>query len=372
MTLHIMNGTVTEDIVEGVVRKLTSGRLTRSSSASLMQPEAAPPANRVSNVSPAKLAFASRCKSSLLINPSKPMQIVEIDSISKAYGDKIAVDHLSLSIPAGTMYGLLGPNGAGKTSSIRMMIGMTLPDTGSVKLFGKAFTRRSLERVGYLPEERGLYKKMNVLAQLVFFGQLHGLSATEASRRAKAWAEKLQITEALPKKTDELSKGMQQKIQFIATLLHEPDLIIMDEPFSGLDPVNATLLEDTLVEQKRAGRAILFSTHRMDQVEKLCDSICLINGGRAVLQGTMREIKERYPRNRVALHYDGAATLHEEPTVASAKDFGGSAELELKPGADAQDLLRSLVQKVKVHRFEVMEPSLAEIFIQTVGGKSNE
>jgi ABC-type multidrug transport system ATPase subunit len=175
------------------------------------------------------------------------MQIVEIDSISKAYGDKVAVDKLSLNIAAGTMYGLLGPNGAGKTSSIRMMIGMTLPDSGSVKLFGKPFDRRALEQVGYLPEERGLYKKMNVLAQLVFFGQLHGLSASEATRRAKAWSEKLQISEALPKKTDELSKGMQQKIQFISTLLHEPDLIIMDEPFSGLDPVNATLLEDTLL-----------------------------------------------------------------------------------------------------------------------------
>jgi ABC-2 type transport system ATP-binding protein len=304
--------------------------------------------------------------------PRKSMQIVEIDSISKAYGDKVAVDKLSLNIAAGTMYGLLGPNGAGKTSSIRMMIGMTLPDSGSVKLFGKPFDRRALEQVGYLPEERGLYKKMNVLAQLVFFGQLHGLSASEATRRAKAWSEKLQISEALPKKTDELSKGMQQKIQFISTLLHEPDLIIMDEPFSGLDPVNATLLEDTLLEQKKAGKAILFSTHRMDQVEKMCDSICLINGGRAVLQGTMREVKQRYPRNRVSLKYEGTVDLEREPMVASVKDFSGSAEIELKAGADSQELLRSLMQKVKVNQFEVVEPSLAEIFIQTVGGKSNE
>jgi ABC-2 type transport system ATP-binding protein len=321
---------------------------------------------------PAKLAVPVPARTVLPTIPRKSMQIVEIESISKAYGEKIAVDHLSLSIAAGAMYGLLGPNGAGKTSSIRMMIGMTMPDSGTVKLFGKPFQRQSLERVGYLPEERGLYKKMNVLAQLVFFGQLHGLSAHEATRRAKAWSEKLQISEALPKKTDELSKGMQQKIQFISTLLHEPDLIIMDEPFSGLDPVNATLLEDTLLEQKRAGRAILFSTHRMDQVEKLCDSICLINGGRAVLQGTMREVKERYPRNRVALQYEGNAALRDEPTVETVKDFGGSADIQLKANADPQELLRSLVQKVRVHRFEVVEPSLAEIFIQTVGGKSNE
>jgi ABC-2 type transport system ATP-binding protein len=300
------------------------------------------------------------------------MQIVELNSISKSYGEKVAVDKLNLTIPAGGMYGLLGPNGAGKTSSIRMMIGMTMPDSGTVELFGKPFERKLLERVGYLPEERGLYKKMNVLAQLVFFGRLHGLSAAEAERRSKMWTEKLQIAEALPKKTDELSKGMQQKIQFISTLLHEPELIIMDEPFSGLDPVNATLLEDTLLEQKRAGKAILFSTHRMDQVEKLCDSICLIDGGKAVLQGSMREIKSRYPRNRVLLEYEGSANLSANPLVAEVKDYGGHAELKLKPGADSQELLRGLMQQVKVHKFEVVEPSLEEIFIQTVGGKSYE
>jgi ABC-2 type transport system ATP-binding protein len=300
------------------------------------------------------------------------MQIVELNGISKAYGAKVAVDKLSLSIPSGAMYGLLGPNGAGKTSSIRMMIGMTMPDSGTVELFGKPFERKALERVGYLPEERGLYKKMNVGEQLVFFGRLHGLSAAEALRRSKEWAEKLQIAEALPKKTDELSKGMQQKIQFISTLLHEPELIIMDEPFSGLDPVNTTLLEDTLLEQKRAGKAILFSTHRMDQVEKLCDSICLIDGGKAVLQGSMREIKSRYPRNRVMLEYEGSAKFAENPLVAELKDYGGHAELKLKAGADSQELLRSLMQQVKVNKFEVVEPSLEEIFIETVGGKSHE
>ena len=266
------------------------------------------------------------------------MQIVELNSISKSYGEKVAVDKLNLTIPAGGMYGLLGPNGAGKTSSIRMMIGMTMPDSGTVEIFGR----------------------------------LHGLSAAEAERRSKMWTEKLQIAEALPKKTDELSKGMQQKIQFISTLLHEPELIIMDEPFSGLDPVNATLLEDTLLEQKRAGKAILFSTHRMDQVEKLCDSICLIDGGKAVLQGSMREIKSRYPRNRVLLEYEGSANLSANPLVAEVKDYGGHAELKLKPGADSQELLRGLMQQVKVHKFEVVEPSLEEIFIQTVGGKSYE
>jgi ABC-2 type transport system ATP-binding protein len=300
------------------------------------------------------------------------MPIVELEQISKSYGEKVAVDRLSLTIPAGAMYGLVGPNGAGKTSSIRMMIGMTMPDSGTVSLFGKPFERKALQRVGYLPEERGLYKNMKVLAQLELFGRLHGLSSAESLRRSRAWADKLEIADALPQKTDELSKGMQQKIQFIATLLHEPDLIIMDEPFSGLDPVNTVLLEEALVEQKRAGKAILFSTHRMDQVEKLCDSICLIDNGKAVLQGTMREIKSRYPKNRVAVQYEGTINLAAEPSVASVEHSAGAAELELKPGADAQQLLESLVSKVRLSRFEVREPSLNEIFIQMVGGARHD
>src|ERR1700727_1186360 len=227
------------------------------------------------------------------------MPVVELAGVTKAYDQKIAVNNLSLSIEAGQMFGLLGPNGAGKTSSIRMIIGITIPDSGTVSLFGKPFDRQSLERVGYLPEERGLYKKMKVLEQLVFFGELHGLTAAEARKRATDWAKRLDIDEALPKKTEELSKGMQQKIQFIGSLLHDPGLIVMDEPFSGLDPVNAKLLEQTLLELKDQGKAIVFSTHRMDQVEKLCDSICLINKGQSVLSGRVREIKSRYPRDRV-------------------------------------------------------------------------
>jgi len=172
------------------------------------------------------------------------MAVVELAGVTKAYENKVAVNNLSLSIDAGQMFGLLGPNGAGKTSSIRMMMGITIPDSGRVSLFGKPFDRKSLERVGYLPEERGLYKKMKVLEQLVFFGQLHGLTAEESRKRATEWAKKMEIADVLLKKTEELSKGMQQKIQFIASLLHDPGLIVMDEPFSGLDPVNAVLVED--------------------------------------------------------------------------------------------------------------------------------
>ena len=299
------------------------------------------------------------------------MNIVELDRISKAYDTKIAVHELSLAIEAGQMFGLLGPNGAGKTSSIRMMIGITMPDFGAVTLFGRPFARKNLTRVGYLPEERGLYKKMKVMDQLVFMGQLHGLDATQAKTRARQWCERLQILDAIDLKTEELSKGMQQKIQFIATLLHEPELIIMDEPFSGLDPVNTQLLQDTLLELKAAGKAILFSTHRMDQVEKLCDSICLIDGGRAVLSGGMREVKSRYPRNHVVIDFEGDNSFVRHPAVAEFKEYAGHVEMQLKDGADAQDLLRAAFERAKIYKFDLMEPSLEEIFIQTVGRRAH-
>jgi ABC-2 type transport system ATP-binding protein len=299
------------------------------------------------------------------------MAVVELAAVTKAYEDKIAVNSLSLSIEAGQMFGLLGPNGAGKTSSIRMMMGITLPDSGRVELFGKPFERQSLNRVGYLPEERGLYKKMKVLDQLVFFGCLHGLEAGEARKRSVDWARRLEIDDALDKRTEELSKGMQQKIQFISAILHDPGLIIMDEPFSGLDPVNAVLLERTLIELKESGKAVLFSTHRMDQVEKLCDSICLIDRGQAVLAGKMREIKSRYERNRVIVEFEGSPDFLSSPEVAEARNFSGHAEIRLREHGDAQKLLKEASALATIYRFELVEPSLEEIFIQTVGGKAD-
>ena len=297
------------------------------------------------------------------------MAIVELHQVRKAYDTKIAVDDLSFRIQPGSMFGLLGPNGSGKTSSIRMMIGITVPDSGSVELFDKPFDRKNLHRVGYLPEERGLYKKMKVIDQLTFLGQLHGLDAGTATKRAHVWCERMEITEAIPKKTEELSKGMQQKIQFIAALLHEPELIIMDEPFSGLDPVNATLLMDTLLDLHKEGRTVLFSTHRMDQVEKLCDTICLIHRGRPVLSGAMQEIKSRYPKNRVQMVFDGDASFLNNPSVDSFKNYNGMAEIKLRDGSDAQLLLSEAVTSARITRFEVMEPTLEEIFIETVGDR---
>jgi len=250
-------------------------------------------------------------------------------------------------------------------------MGITMPDSGRITLFDKPFDRRGLDRVGYLPEERGLYRKMNVLDQLVFFGQLHGVTAEGARKRAVDWAARMDISGALDKKTQELSKGMQQKIQFIATLLHDPGLIVMDEPFSGLDPVNAVLVERTLLELKAQGKAILFSTHRMDQVEKLCDSICLINNGQAVLTGRVREIKATYERNRVIVEFEGSSDFLKSAEIAEAKNFSGHAEIRLKEHGDAQKLLHEASAVATIYRFELVEPSLEEIFIQTVGGKTD-
>jgi ABC-2 type transport system ATP-binding protein len=296
------------------------------------------------------------------------MQTIELNQVRKSYDTFVAVNNLSFNIEQGGVFGLLGPNGAGKTSTIRMMIGITVPDSGQITLFGKPFDRKSLQKVGYLPEERGLYKKMKILDQLVFLGELHGMTSGAARQAALEWTKRLQIDAWLQKKVEELSKGMQQKIQFIAALIHDPDFIIMDEPFFGLDPVNATLLKDVMLDLKKQGKTILFSTHRMDQVEKLCDSICLINKGVAVLQGDLKSIKAGYGKSNVQIEYEGNGDfLDKHPLVSACNNYGNYAEVKLAPGADAQLLLREVAERTRVNRFELMEPSLEEIFINTVG-----
>ncbi len=296
------------------------------------------------------------------------MHTIELNKVRKMYDHFVAVDNLSFSIEEGAVFGLLGPNGAGKTSTIRMMIGITVPDSGQISMFGKPFTRKDLQRVGYLPEERGLYKKMKVLDQLVFLGRLHGLDGSAARQKAQSWSERLEISDWLPKKVEELSKGMQQKIQFIATLLHDPDFIVMDEPFSGLDPVNAVLLKNVLLYLKGKGKTILFSTHQMDQVEKLCDSICLINHGKSVLQGDLKQIKAQYGKNNVQIEYEGDGNFLEQTNlVGSYNNYGNYVEVRLAPGADPQQLLHLVAERSRVSKFELMEPSLEEIFLETVG-----
>ncbi len=296
------------------------------------------------------------------------MHTIELENVRKSYDQFVAVDNLSFKIEQGSVFGLLGPNGAGKTSSIRMMIGITAPDSGRINLFGAPFDRKGLNKVGYLPEERGLYKKMKVLDQLIFLAELHGMNATAARQEAISWCQRLEISFKLDNKVEELSKGMQQKIQFIAALLHNPDFIIMDEPFFGMDPVNSALLKDVMLELKKEGKTILFSTHRMDQVEKLCDSICLINHGKAVLQGDLKGVKARYGRNNVQIQYEGNCDFLQQDTMVTAfNNYGNYAEVRLKPGTDPQQLLRRVAECARVNRFELMEPSLEEIFIEVVG-----
>jgi len=296
------------------------------------------------------------------------MYTIELEKVRKSYDHFVAVDDLSFKIEQGSVFGLLGPNGAGKTSTIRMMIGITAPDSGTVRVFGRPFDRKCLEKVGYLPEERGLYRRMKMLDQLIFLAELHNMDAVAARQKAIEWCERLEISEKLGSKVEELSKGMQQKIQFIAALLHDPDFIIMDEPFAGLDPVNVNLLKDVLLEMKKKGKTILFSTHRMDQVEKLCDSICLINRGKAVIQGDLKRVKAQYGKNNVQIGYEGNGDfLQRNALVSSFNDYGNYVEVRLAPGADPQQLLRMVADHSRVNRFELMEPSLEEIFIEMVG-----
>jgi ABC-2 type transport system ATP-binding protein len=292
---------------------------------------------------------------------------LELDAVTKSYDEFVAVDHLSFNIPEGEIFGLLGPNGAGKTSSIRMMIGITAPDSGTIRAFSQPLTRSLLDRIGYLPEERGLYKKMKIRENLIFLARLKGVGVPEATRRVHYWLDRLELGSWADSRVEELSKGMQQKVQFIAAVIHEPGFMILDEPFSGLDPASSLALKDALLDLKKQGKTILFSTHRMDTVERLCDSICLINHGRSVLLGALREVRASYGRRNVQLEYDGELPLlTDRALVASFNDFGNYVELRLAPGADPQQLLTMAMRTARIQRFQVVEPSLEEIFIETV------
>ncbi|HET6348207.1 MAG TPA: ATP-binding cassette domain-containing protein [Candidatus Krumholzibacteria bacterium] len=294
---------------------------------------------------------------------------VHIENVVKRYGDALAVDHVSLSVPPGVIYGFLGPNGAGKTSTIRMLMRILLPDEGQIRILGDDLQQVNLDRIGYLPEERGLYKKMRLLDLLTFFGEVRGMPRREARNRGGAWLERLSLADRAFRPVEELSKGMQQKVQFVATIMHEPELLILDEPFSGLDPVNANVLKDIILEYHRRGHTVIFSTHQMDQVEKLCDHICLINRGRVLLEGTLASVKQRYGKNGVNLRFEGDGTyLHTLPEVASFQDNGNEVFLRLKDGADPARVLDAARARVSVTRYELAEPSVYDIFIEQVSG----
>jgi ABC-2 type transport system ATP-binding protein len=293
--------------------------------------------------------------------------ILELDAVRKSYGDFTAVDGVSLAVAPGSICGLLGPNGAGKTTSIRMIMDIIAPDAGEVRLFGRPRRRDDLLRVGYLPEERGLYRKMTVTDHLVFLARLHGASKRRVLPEIGRWLERIGLAEWAGRKVEELSKGMQQKIQLVGTVLHEPELLVLDEPFSGLDPINQELFKELLAEYRAAGRAVLFSTHIMEQAEKLCDEICLISRGRAVLAGGLKEIKRRFGGNSYRLVAEGdLASLGELPGVTQAIARDGAVKLLLAEGTSGAELLPRLVERVRVHEFRSEEPGLEEIFIRAV------
>jgi ABC-2 type transport system ATP-binding protein len=298
------------------------------------------------------------------------MNALEIEDITKRFGDFYAVKDLSLKIPQQTIFGLLGPNGAGKTTTIRMVMNIIIPDKGSIRVLDKKMDEAMKERIGYLPEDRGLYPKMKVGEHLYFLSELKGLRGQEARKRIDFWLERFDLTDWKLKKVEELSRGMQQKIQFIATVIHDPELIILDEPFSGLDPVNTKLFKDIMLEMKKNGRTIIFSTHRMEQVEMICDNICLINKAKMVLEGNLSHIKKQYGKNSVVLDYDGDASFIQSlPEIEKIDDYGKFMEIKLKEQTDPQELLNTLVGKIRITKFEVMEPTLNAIFIEKVGEK---
>jgi len=302
--------------------------------------------------------------------------MLELNSITKRYDGTVAVDGLSLVIEPGGIYGLLGPNGAGKTTTIRMVMGIIQPDDGEIRIFGEPFSEALKDRIGYLPEERGLYRKMKVLEHLVFLAEIKGVDGRTAKRRSLEWLEKLGLSEWGNKTIEALSKGMQQKIQFIATVIHEPQLVILDEPFTGLDPLNAQLLKDIIAEMQTEGRTIVLSTHLMDQVEKLCSRICLINRGRKVLEGELGDIKMKFGKNVVTMRFIGEeSVLRSFEGVEEVNVYGQELTVKLKDGADPNRFLRYAVERGRVEKFNIGEMSLHDIFIAKVreeGGEVSE
>jgi ABC-2 type transport system ATP-binding protein len=293
---------------------------------------------------------------------------VSIGHITKSFGEFTAVSDLSLAVYPGRVFGLLGPNGAGKTTTIRMIVNITAPDSGRIEVFGQQITPELQDRIGYLPEERGLYKKMKVGDQIKFFAALKNVDAKEADQRADRWLARLKLTEWKNKKASELSKGMQQKVQFTSAIIHEPDLLILDEPFSGLDPVNVEVLKEIILELKAAGKTIIFSTHQMEVAEKICDDICLINRSRKVLEGSIREVKRGFSRNAVALRLVGSeSVLADSSLVSKVQRHSDGVEVLLAEGTSPQALLKELIAAgATIERFEMIEPSLHDIFIEKV------
>jgi len=291
---------------------------------------------------------------------------VRLTGVTKTFGDQVAVNDISLTVPAGSVYGFIGPNGSGKTTTLRMILHVIHPDRGQVELLGELGTRAANDRVGYLPEERGLYKKLKVQQVLEYYAALKGMSRADARIEGAAWLERLGLSDVAGHKVETLSKGMAQKVQFIATVISRPELLILDEPFSGLDPVNLEAMREAILELARGGTTIIFSTHDMAMAERMCDFVFMIFNGRKVLDGTLAQIRERYSADTVRLRAEGArAILDGHPAVEKVVDMGHYQELRLK--GDPQALLAELAGATRVELFELAKPSLHDIFVRIAG-----
>ena len=295
------------------------------------------------------------------------MNAIEIENVTKRFGRFTAVDALTLSVPPGTIIGLLGPNGAGKTTTIRMIMDITAPDSGSIRVLGRPASRASLARVGYLPEERGLYRRMRVIDHLLFLAAIKEVDADTARRRIDRWLDAMELRPWLGRKVDELSKGMQQKIQFIATIIHDPEILILDEPFSGLDPINVNLIRNFLVEFRGERKTIVFSTHVLEQAEKLCDHICLITRSKKVLDGDLKELKRRFAGNVIRVSTDASReAILATPGVVAAAASDGGFHVTLADGVEPRAVIQSLFERHRVDAFSQKDPELEEIYLQAV------
>ncbi len=295
--------------------------------------------------------------------------MLKVSGLQKTFSTVVAVNGVSFEVQRGEILGLLGPNGAGKTTTIRMILNIIEPDAGEILIDGRKPSDDLKNRVGYLPEERGLYRKNKLLDTILYFAELRGMPRAGARKEAHRWLQQFGLLGQSLRKTEELSKGNQQKVQFIVSVIHDPDLVILDEPFSGLDPVNQILFKDILLDLKARGKAIVFSTHQMDQAEKLSDTLCLINQGRVVLGGTVKDVKKGYGRNSLHVEFEGDGSfLDSLPGIRKANIFPNAAELELDPGAVVSQLVAAVNAKLELRKIELVEPSLESIFLQVVGG----
>jgi ABC-2 type transport system ATP-binding protein len=299
------------------------------------------------------------------------MHALEVSNLTKDFENIRAVDNASFAVPEGSIFGLIGRNGAGKTTTIRTMMHIYMPDGGEVNLRGTKVGRDFQDKVGYLPEERGLYKKMKLLDTLMYFAELKGKTGRAVQKQALKYLEKFDLADRKNSKVEELSKGNQQKLQFIITVLHDPEFIILDEPFAGLDPINTNLLKEIILEKKQEGRVIIISTHLMDYAEKMCDHIAMIDHGKIILNGAMSEIKSRYARRNISLNYEGNISfLQNHPIVEKISDFGNSTGIKIKDSANSQDLLKLLMDNnVIIKRFDANDISLHEIFVDLAGSE---